>query len=77
MLSFLSPFLFLLLYHFLLLHCVPSSCFTRLPLDTRLSSLVTPHTPLAARLRAPTLTLAYDRSASRTPAQSTDRQSRA
>jgi len=78
MLSFFSPFLFLLLYHFLLLHCVPSSCFTRLPLDTRLSSLATPHIPLTARLRAPTLTfLAYDRSASRTAAQSTDRQSRA
>jgi hypothetical protein len=62
--SFFSPFLLLLLYHFphlTVLTVAVSRASLSIP---RPPSFATPHTPLAARLRAPKLTtLAYDRSA--------------
>jgi len=61
---FFSPFFLLLLYHFLYLTAfsvAASRASFSIPCP---SSLATPHTPLAARLRAPTLTfVASDRSA--------------
>lgn len=66
--SFFSPFLLLLLYHFphlTVLTVAVSRASLSIP---RPPSFATPHTPLAARLRAPKLTtLAYDRSAPQLP----------